>query len=95
MTTPKIQIEEKLEKLIELTEALEARKALYDELDKVTLELREAGFHHAILHGKEITLRDNFSEKNVQWRMAAVRRFEAIVKDVKEAGAGKKKKEAI
>ena len=85
--------DKKLAELIRLTEALDARKALYDELDRVTLELKAEGFEHAIFRGKEITLQDNFSEKNVQWRMAAVRRYEAKVKDAPgAAGASPAKK---
>lgn len=72
-----------LKRLIDLTEALEARKALYEELEAVTLALQEQGFQHAVFEGKDITLVDNFAEKNVQWRMAAVRRFEAKIKEAK------------
>jgi len=79
--------EEKIAKLIELTEEIERRKSLYDELEKLTLELKEAGFTSGEFKkypGKEYALElvDNFSEKNVAWRMAAVRRWEIKVTDL-------------
>ena len=73
----------KLAELIRITDELEARKALYDELDKLTIELKESGFQHAIFHGHEIKLCDNFEEKNVQFRVAGVRRFECKIKKMK------------
>jgi hypothetical protein len=76
--------EDKLRKVLELTEALEARKALYDELDKLTLELQSEGFVQALVDGNLITMQDNFSEKNVQWRMAAVRRYEIKIQNEKK-----------
>jgi len=75
--------ETKLARIIELTRELEIRKALYDELDKLTLELKAEGFNHKIMLGLEITLKDNFESANVQWRMAAVRRYEIKVKKLK------------
>ena len=76
-------IEAKLKKLLDLTEALEARKALYDELDQLTLELQAQGFDHAVFEGKDITLVDNFNVKNVVFRPAGVRRYECKIKDAK------------
>lgn len=93
------KIKEKLGEVVRITEELERRKALYEELDNLTLELREAGFTAGdydtgcgeIL---SITLVDNFAEKNTQFRMAALRRYEIKVKPARAAGgtAGKKRK---
>jgi len=82
-TSETSETETKLARVIELTRELEIRKALYDELDKLTLELKAEGFNHKIMLGLEITLKDNFESANVQWRMAAVRRYEIKVKKLK------------
>lgn len=74
---------ELLQKLLDITAQLEERKALYGELDAIVLALREQGFEHAVFAGKDITIVDNFKEKNVAWRMAAVHQYEAKIKEAK------------
>lgn len=76
----------KLKRVLELQAEIELRKALYDELDKLTLELLEDGFRDATLDGITLELVDNFAAgKNTVFRPAGVKRFEIKVKKVKGA----------
>lgn len=59
-------------KALAIMRKLEATKKLYSQLEDVTLELERLGFDH----GTKLYLFDNFSEKNVCFRPAAIRRFE-------------------
>ena len=71
--------QDKLRKVLDLMNELDARKALYDELDRLTLELQTEGFSHELIDGKVITLRDNFAEKNTVFRVAGVKHYEIVV----------------
>lgn len=67
---------------------LAAAKATYDELDKLTKLLRERGFTNAFHEGHEMTLVNNFvdkdgNEKNVAWKAAGVKMWEVKVKALK------------
>lgn len=76
--------ESKLKRVIELQAEIEVRKALYDELDKLTLELQAEGFKHAELEGLVVDLVDNFADgRNTVFRPAGVKRFEMKVRKVK------------
>lgn len=58
---------------------LEAVKPLYEELDELTTDLGEVAEVNQTLatnDGRFVTLIDNFAEKNVVYRPAAVRRFD-------------------
>lgn len=70
----------KLKRVLEIQKELEVRKALYDELDRLTLELKAGGFVSAELEGLRLELIDNFAEgKNTCFRPAGVKRFEIDV----------------
>lgn len=64
-------------KAAEIKAKLDAVKPLYDEMDKLTMqiaELTQPGEYE--IPDYEVTLVDNFAQKNVCFRPAAVRRFE-------------------
>lgn len=69
-----------LTRVIELQAELDVRKALYDELDMLTMQLQAEGFRDAELEGLMITLVDNFAVSNTAFRPAGVKRFELKVK---------------
>lgn len=79
------QSNELLARALCIMRELEVRKALFAELDALTLELRAGGFVSGIQDGIELELRDNFDETNIQWRMAAVKRYELVEKKAKRA----------
>jgi len=74
-----------LARVIELQAELDVRKALYEELDMLTIQLQSEGFKDAELEGQVITLVDNFEVNNTCFRPAGVKRFELKVKKVKGA----------
>lgn len=78
---------EKLSEALRLQAEIEQAKKLYEELDRLVLELQAAGFERAKHHGLDIELVDNFAETNVAFRMAAVKRFELKVRKAKGEGA--------
>lgn len=77
------QYKERLERIIDIQEELDVRKKLYDEYDKLVVALQADGFIEAIIDGKELKLVDNYAEKNVCWRMAAIKRYELKIKKAK------------
>ena len=79
----KPQTKQILARVIELQAELDVRKALYDELDMLTIQLQAEGFHDAELNGLLISLVDNFAVNNTCFRPAGVKRFELKVKKVK------------
>lgn len=77
--------EAKIKRVIEIQKELELRKALYDELDKLTLELKAGGFVSTDIQGLHIELVDNFAEgKNTCFRPAGVKRFEIEVEPLEK-----------
>jgi hypothetical protein len=72
-----------LARVLELTKELEIRKALYDEVNMLTMQLQADGFENAELNGFTLELVDNFSKSNVSWRVAAVQHYEIKIKAVK------------
>lgn len=71
-----------LEKAISLGKQLEEMKKLYTEMDGVIHLLLKMGFTTHKLNDFNITLKDNFAEKNVVFRPAGVRRFELKIDKV-------------
>jgi hypothetical protein len=73
-------------RLIEIEGILEGCKPLYDEKDAISLQLNAlvgAGPDKALFAGdKVVTVVDNFSEKNTQFRPAAFKRIEAKVEGI-------------
>lgn len=84
----------KLKKVLDLTRALEERKALYAELDRLILELQSEGFVKAEIDGLVLELKDNFAAGNVGFTTAAVKRFEieVITKELAEKREKRKAK---
>lgn len=72
-----------LNRVIDLQRELDIRKALYDELDMLTIQLQAEGFTDAELNGMLVSLVDNFRVSNTCFRPAGVKRFEIKVKKVK------------
>lgn len=78
--------DETLKRVLEITQELEVRKALYAELDALVLELQAAGFASVTLDGQRVTLQDNFAGgKNTVFRPAGVKRFEVTVEPEEKA----------
>lgn len=64
---------------VQLTRAIEGIKKLYDELDKLVLELKAQGFEQTVLDDSVISIRDNFETANTVFRTAGVKRFELVI----------------
>lgn len=77
----------KLARVISIVKELEARKALYAELDQLIQELVAEGFKEAIVDEMFLTLKDNFADKNTGWTAAAVKRFEIEIETKEEREA--------
>ena len=76
----------KLARILDIQAELDARKALYEELDNLVLELRAAGFTSTDLNGMRMELVDNFAEgKNTVFRPAGVKRFEMDIEPTEKA----------
>lgn len=69
----------KLQELLRVYDALEERKALFLELDRLILELREAGVTEGSVGDRTVTIVDQYEAKNTAWTSAAVRRFNVKV----------------
>ena len=76
--------ETKLKRIINIVQLLEERKALYEELDALTLEVMQTGFTSGTLDGMFLELKDNFAKGNCAFRPAAVRRFEFEIMPIEE-----------
>lgn len=83
-TKLKPQTRQILTRVIELQAELDIRKALYTELDMLTVQLQAEGFVDAALDGFLITLVDNFAKDNTAWRPAGVKHYELKLKKVKD-----------
>lgn len=70
-------------RILDIQRELDVRKALFDELEMLTLQLQADGFETATLDGFVVDLVDNFAKGNVVFRPAGVKRFEVKVKAVK------------
>lgn len=73
----------KLRRVLDIQRELDLRKELYEELDRLALELLKDGFQSAQLDGFMLTLVDNFREKNTVFRTAGVKQYEIRVKKLK------------
>ena len=73
-------ISRKLFRIMYLKQKLESVKPLYEEIDRLTMELVSAKkLPKALVLGKDyvaVELVDNFAEKNTVFRPAGVKRFE-------------------
>lgn len=72
-----------LRRVIDIQAELNVRKALYTELDMLTLQLQADGFVSAELDGLLVELVDNFAKDNTVWRVAGVKHYELKTKKVK------------
>lgn len=80
----------RLAKLLEIKEILDARKQLYEEYDRLIIELVGLGFVSAQgLKGELIQIKDCFKGGNTAWTSAAVKRFdlEVVTKELQEKRA--------
>jgi hypothetical protein len=71
-----MDIEEMLDRVIELHKQIEGYKKAYSELDTITMKLLELNFKTTVFRGHPIMLVDNFKDKNCVFRTTGVRRFE-------------------
>lgn len=69
-----------LARVLEIQAELDVRKALYEELDMLTMQLQDEGFQRELLGDCTIELVDNFATSNTAFRPAGVKRFELRVK---------------
>lgn len=72
-----------LARIIQLQKHIEEMKAMYTELDMLTMQLQAEGFKDAEFEGLVISLVDNFLSANTCFRPAGVKRFEIKTKKVK------------
>ncbi len=59
-----------------IDEAARRMKEMYNELDEITVQLKELGFRTEHVGERIITLVDNFATKNVAFRSHGIRRYE-------------------
>jgi len=72
-------------RILDIKKELDERKALYEELDQLTLELKKLNFEAMTLNDMRIELVDNFAEgKNTVFRPAGVKRFEVEVETMEK-----------
>lgn len=79
----KRETKEILARVIEIDKELAVRKALYDELDMLTMQLQAEGFVDAEFEGLLIQLVDNFAKGNTCFRVAGVKHYELKMKRAK------------
>jgi hypothetical protein len=79
----KRQHAEILRRVLDIQAELEIRKALYTELDMLTLQLQADAFVSAELDGLVVELVDNFAKDNTCYRVAGVKHYELKTKKVK------------
>lgn len=65
-----------LSRAAEISLELEAVKALYRELDDITTELVEMEVFHAYSDGLQMSVIDNFADKNTGFRVARFKRYD-------------------
>ncbi len=70
------QIEVVAKRAAEVLAQLEAMKPLYNEIDKLTEELREAGITNIVVGTTVLQIVDNFASKNTMFKPTAFKRFE-------------------
>lgn len=80
MRKKKIDCEKLVMKLLRIQKKIDANKRLYADLDQIFDELLSAGFRSMTIGKLTVSMRDNFKDKNVVFRAAAVRRFELVIK---------------
>lgn len=72
-----------LKRVLDIQAELDIRKALYDELDMLTIQLQADGFESAELNGMVVELVNNFAKGNTVFRPAGVKHYEVKVRKVK------------
>jgi len=82
--------EKLIKEILNLNEQLEIRKKLYETYDGLILELQESGFTEGVIGELDLSLKDNFldkdgKERNTAFRIAFVKRFELSIKKKKGA----------
>ena len=78
------QLEAVLLRLLQVKAELDSVKVLYEEYDKLVLELRDKGFSLAIIGDDAISLVDNFAESNTSWKSCGVKRYDVKVESVEK-----------
>lgn len=74
---------ELLDKLVSVYSKIEESKLLYKEFDTLSDQFMQVFGSKEISHnGKVIFVKDNFANKNVVFKPAAVRRLEIVVEDI-------------
>lgn len=84
------QIDRLVARAVQIKDALEANKPLYDELDEITVQLAALQFSQAPVGAKVVTLVDNFAAKNTVFRPCGVKRFELKVTEPANGNGHKK-----
>lgn len=82
LNSVEVQIFELAERALELKTLINATKKFYEELDSITLLLKELQGVGAEIQVNDFTLKvvDNFESKNTVFRPAGVKRFELDIK---------------
>lgn len=86
--------ENKFTRLLNLQRALDERKSLYVEFDRLLLELVSDGTLRGEIGDLILEIKDTFAESNTGWTRSAVRRFdlEIVTKELAEKRAKRKEK---
>lgn len=77
-------LEGTLLRLLEIKAELDSRNALYEEYDKLVLELQKGGFSLAVIGEDAISLVDNFAESNTAWKSCGVKRYDIKIESVEK-----------
>ncbi len=70
------ELDPRLSRLLAITKQLDERKRLYEEYDRLVLELYNEGFDYTVVDDLVVELVDRFAAGNTAFTSAAVKRFE-------------------
>ena len=79
-TVKQFDSDPRVARVLEIKHELDLRNALYDEFDKLILELAAEGFKSVEINGNSILLIDNVAKikegKNTVWKSAGIKLFD-------------------
>lgn len=86
-------LERLLSRAFDINKVLESTKPLYEELDQLTVELRnQLGDNEVTLNGYAFKVEDNFAEKNTVFRPVGVKHFQLKIESLTERATKELKK---
>lgn len=97
-TATGLSLQEALERLLWIKGELDSRNALYEEYDRLVLELKDKGFDLAVIGDQVVSLIDNFAGGvNTSFKACGVKRFDIRIESTEkhEKRLTKQRKETL